>query len=154
MADYFFYDQSNQKQGPFNEQQLKELSAKGIIDPKTQLETKSGYKTKAGQIPGVFQGGTKHEGDSPGIFDIGFTRFITNTWTSILWILCIFFHILACVICVGVALFGGGEAIVLVVVSPIATAISLLFFRMAFEMTIVIFRIESHLRVLREKSEK
>jgi len=54
MANYFYYDANGKKQGPFNEQQLKEQASKGIISPSTELETESGQKLiTAGRIPGL-----------------------------------------------------------------------------------------------------
>lgn len=54
MPNYFYTDANGRKQGPVNEQQLKELSARGIITPQTPVETESGrHKGVAGQIPGL-----------------------------------------------------------------------------------------------------
>jgi len=52
--DYFYFDQTNQKRGPVSEQQLKELAAQGLIGPYTPMETDTGHKGVAGQIPGLF----------------------------------------------------------------------------------------------------
>ncbi|MCL2710959.1 MAG: DUF4339 domain-containing protein [Planctomycetaceae bacterium] len=52
--NYFYLDQTNQKQGPVSEQQLKELAAQGIIGPQTPMETDTGHQGTAGQIPGLF----------------------------------------------------------------------------------------------------
>ena len=54
MPNFFYFDQANQKQGPVNDQQLKELAARGIIGPNTPLETDTGYQGVAGQIRGLF----------------------------------------------------------------------------------------------------
>ena len=54
MANYFYFDQTNRKQGPVSKQQLKELAAQGIIGPQTPMETDAGHKGVAGQIPGLF----------------------------------------------------------------------------------------------------
>ena len=53
MTNFFRYDASGQKRGPFNEQQLQALAAHGKILPTTPLETDTGYKGTAGQIPGL-----------------------------------------------------------------------------------------------------
>lgn len=53
MPNYFYFDPSGQKQGPINDDQLQELVAQGIIAPETSLETESGYKGQARQIPGL-----------------------------------------------------------------------------------------------------
>jgi len=52
--NFFYFDQTNQKQGPVSEQQLKELAAREIIGPHTPMETDDGHKGVAGQIPGLF----------------------------------------------------------------------------------------------------
>jgi TM2 domain-containing membrane protein YozV len=54
MANFFYYDQTNQKQGPVSEQQLKELAAQGVLGPHTPMETDTGHQGVAGQIPGLF----------------------------------------------------------------------------------------------------
>ena len=51
---YFFTDANGQKQGPIDDQQLKELAAQGTINPNTPMETDTGYKGTAGQVPGLF----------------------------------------------------------------------------------------------------
>jgi hypothetical protein len=53
MANFFYFDQNNQKQGPVTEQQLKELAAQGLISPDTPMEA-DGHQGTAGQIPGLF----------------------------------------------------------------------------------------------------
>ena len=53
MANYFYTDANGQKQGPINDEQLRTLAARGVVTPDTPLETDSGYKGVAGQIPGL-----------------------------------------------------------------------------------------------------
>ena len=53
MANYFYFDQNNQKQGPVSTQQLQELAAQGVIGPHTPMETDTGHRGVAGQIPGL-----------------------------------------------------------------------------------------------------
>ena len=53
-TNFFYLDQNNQKQGPVTEEQLKELVARGVIVPKTPMETDTGQSGLAGQIPGLF----------------------------------------------------------------------------------------------------
>ncbi|GHT20806.1 hypothetical protein FACS189419_00620 [Planctomycetales bacterium] len=53
MPNFFYYDANGQKFGPVNDGQLKTLALRGIITPQTQLETESGQKGLAGQIPGL-----------------------------------------------------------------------------------------------------
>ena len=54
MANFFYYDTTGQKFGPVNEAQLKALAMRGIINPQTPMETDTGHKGQAGQIPGIF----------------------------------------------------------------------------------------------------
>ena len=54
MPNFFYADANGQKQGPVNDQQLKALAAQGVITPQTPMETDSGYKGTAGQLPGLF----------------------------------------------------------------------------------------------------
>ena len=54
MANYFYTDFNGQRQGPVDDQQLKELAASGVITPQTSLETDTGHQGTAGQIPGLF----------------------------------------------------------------------------------------------------
>jgi xanthosine utilization system XapX-like protein len=51
MSNFFYYDAGGNKRGPLNMQQLQTLATKGIISPKTILETDDGHKGAAGQIP-------------------------------------------------------------------------------------------------------
>ena len=53
MPNYFYFDQTNQKHGPIDDQQLRELAVAGIIKPNTPLETVEGHKGIAKQIPGL-----------------------------------------------------------------------------------------------------
>ena len=53
MPNYFYFDQANQKYGPIDEQQLRELAATGIVKPNTPMETVDGHKGIAKQIPGL-----------------------------------------------------------------------------------------------------
>jgi len=54
MPNFFYFDQSHQKYGPVSDQQLKALAAQGVINPNTPMETDTGHKGLAGQIPGLF----------------------------------------------------------------------------------------------------
>ena len=58
MANFFYFDQINRKQGPVSAQQLKELAAQGVIGPHTPMETGTGHKGLAGQIPGLYPAAT------------------------------------------------------------------------------------------------
>ena len=87
------------------------------------------------------------------MFDFGFTRFITNSWISFLWVLCVISFFIGSIGCVIGAFFNPPESLILLL-APIALALYLIVFRMMFEFTIVVFRIETHLRVIREHYEK
>ena len=51
---YYYLDQTNQRRGPVDQQQLQELVAQGVIGPDTPMETDAGQKGVARQIPGLF----------------------------------------------------------------------------------------------------
>ena len=91
------------------------------------------------------------------MFDFGFTRFITNTWISIIWAINV---VVACVVAVGgcvagLAIGASGElAGFLLLTAPIVVVLWLLLSRMWLELTIVMFRIETHLRTIKDNSEK
>lgn len=53
MTTFFLTDKNGTKHS-FNEQQLQALAAQGKIQPTTPLETDTGHKGLAGQIPGLF----------------------------------------------------------------------------------------------------
>jgi len=52
---YFYTDANGQRQGPVNNQQLKALVVRGIINPTTPMETDAGQRGIAGQIPRLFE---------------------------------------------------------------------------------------------------
>jgi len=88
-------------------------------------------------------------------FDFGFTRFITNTWISIIWTICVFVILGT----YGIALIAGlvtmtqnfGGGFMIMVMATIAAPLYLLLVRIGLEVIIVVFRIETHLRALRDK---
>ncbi|GHT18557.1 hypothetical protein FACS1894189_6610 [Planctomycetales bacterium] len=53
MANFFYYDRNGTKRGPIAPQELQDLVVQGIVTPETSLETESGHKGLAGQIPGL-----------------------------------------------------------------------------------------------------
>ena len=53
MTNYFYSDANGNRNGPVDEQQLKELAAQGIIGPSTPMETDTGHQGTAGQVPGL-----------------------------------------------------------------------------------------------------
>ncbi|MCL2709950.1 MAG: DUF4282 domain-containing protein [Planctomycetaceae bacterium] len=118
-----------------------------------------GYQTAGEPLSGA---------KSPGILDIQFTRFITNVWISAIWVIIIGTHFLTylCVIfgmliSVGMAQRGGDDAfaeaimmsLVLFLLVTVGLVLSLLFWRMTLELIIVIFRIESNTRPIKERTE-
>ena len=52
--NFFYFDQSGLKRGPVSEPQLKELATRGMIRPRTPMETDTGHRGIASQIPGLF----------------------------------------------------------------------------------------------------
>lgn len=60
MTSYFYFDSNGQKQGPVTEPQLKALAEQGVITPKTQIETDTGHKGFAEQIPWLKFGTAVH----------------------------------------------------------------------------------------------
>ncbi|MDR0870333.1 MAG: DUF4282 domain-containing protein [Planctomycetaceae bacterium] len=111
-----------------------------------------------------------------GLLDIGFTRFITPVWISVIWIICIVSNVisfLASLGWIGIIAYGmsqgsrnawtgemsGGNPAVGVfvfllgiVVSIILHLLSLLLDRIFLEVTIVLFRIEENTRAMWSKS--
>lgn len=54
MPNYFYHDASGVRQGPIDHQQLQVLVVRRVIVPTTPLETDTGHKGVAGQIPKLF----------------------------------------------------------------------------------------------------
>lgn len=54
MANWFYFDDAGQKQGPIGNRQLGALVAKGVIKSGTPIEKDTGEKGFAGQVPGLF----------------------------------------------------------------------------------------------------
>jgi TM2 domain-containing membrane protein YozV len=54
MANWFYYDNNGQKQGPYTGGQLKHLVKTGTITPVTIIETETGEQRKARKIIGLF----------------------------------------------------------------------------------------------------
>jgi len=50
---YFYFDKANRKRGPVSEEQLKQLASQGIVGLHTPMETYTGHKVAAWQIPGL-----------------------------------------------------------------------------------------------------
>jgi len=153
MAKYFYYDADGKKQGPIDGDRIKELIAQETITPTTQMATDAGRTGTASQIIGLRHNTTASnprnqdllsDMKSPGIFDIGFTRFISNTWISIIWVILIIVHFL---VAIGATLYSlnVGHPVPFLIAS-FAVPISLLFSRMALELEVIFFRIETNTR--------
>jgi len=52
-TNYFFNDEDGIRRGPLTEQRIQTLIERGVITPMTPLETDTGHKAPAGQIPGL-----------------------------------------------------------------------------------------------------
>ena len=91
------------------------------------------------------------------MFDFGFTRFITNTWISVIWTLFVILAALACIVAIVGGLFavanGAMQGFGSILLAPIVIALYLLFIRIGLECIIVLFRIETHLRALCDQNE-
>ncbi|MDO5552571.1 MAG: hypothetical protein Q4G68_02300 [Planctomycetia bacterium] len=53
MGNWYYYDGNEQRRGPINDAQLTSLAARGIILQETILETETGQRGKAKQVPGL-----------------------------------------------------------------------------------------------------
>gem|GEM_PF-1197807 len=158
VGQFFYVDSEGKKQGPVSKEEIKKMATLGVIKPDTQIEyADDGYNFKAGKHPDLkFSSGlsccnrktcratTLPTEKNTGIFDIGFTRFISNTWISIFWVLLIIAHFS---VAIGAMMFSfnAGSPVPLLI-ALFAAPISLLLFRMILELAVVCFRIESNIR--------
>jgi TM2 domain-containing membrane protein YozV len=53
MPNFIYTGANGQQQGPYSLEELQELANQGIITPNTQLQTETGHKGLARQIPGL-----------------------------------------------------------------------------------------------------
>jgi hypothetical protein len=53
MANWYYYDENGQKQGPITSPQLQTLATNGVITPSSRLATEDGREGAAGSIPGL-----------------------------------------------------------------------------------------------------
>ncbi|MDR0522793.1 MAG: DUF4339 domain-containing protein [Planctomycetaceae bacterium] len=53
MANWFYYDNNGQKQGPVTGSQLKQLAAQGLVLPETVIETETGRQVTAKEVKGL-----------------------------------------------------------------------------------------------------
>jgi len=87
------------------------------------------------------------------MLDIGFTKFITNTWVSIIWVLMIVVHGFVALAALGTAFVQDPMlGMVALIGVPLIACFSLLLCRIWLELVIVIFRIESNTRALKDKN--
>jgi len=165
MSKYFYIGADGQKQGPVSVQDLHLLANRRPIMSTTLLESETGHAGVAGQIPGLKfypipeqkPQETPIQQTSPVNFDFGFTRFFTNTWISFIWILTIIAHILGFSVCMvyvhSMSEESSGVSLVSLMIAVPLFLLSLLFSRMTLESIVVLFRIETHLRSIREHYE-
>jgi len=158
MTNYFYFDAYGKKQGPFSRQYINELAAKEVIVPDTLIEVEDSYEgepsikvVKARYICGCFL--HEHPGlgfpkATPGFFDIGFTRFISNTWISVIWVILIIAHFLAAIAAIAYSSHVG--SIVPFLIALFAVPISLFSCRLGLELEVIFFRIESNTRESKE----
>ena len=164
--NFYYFDANGQKHGPINAQQLQELVDRGIITPNMPLETDSGEKGFAGQISTlkfnvVNPIQTTQTPSFWNIIDVGFTRFFTNIWISMIWVsnvilAVVLYIIILIVVIIVVAYWHNNVAAALfgIVVSLLATFAMLSYLmavRMVLETTTILFRIESNTRELKDR---
>ena len=126
MTIYFYIDANDQKQGPVSKRRLRILASQGTIKPETPLETNTGRKCFAAQIPSLWDSSLASESPVP------------FHWETF------FFTIVACAIVIFGALLTG--ALIFLFVAPATAILFLLLMRQ-------LFHIESHLQSIRELYE-
>ena len=132
----------------------------------------SPFAISAGHVPphhGGTQSGYQNPGhylpreESPGFFDFGFTRFVTNTLISIIWVLTVVLTLPFWGIMVLVGLYNMAQAqgefdfaigLLTILLSTFSAVFGLLFTRIILELIIVMFRIETNTRTLKEWAER
>jgi hypothetical protein len=162
MTNYFFTGGDGKKRGPYNAQHVHELVTRGLIGANTPLETDTGVTIVTRQVPGLnFDAASTSGIPNIGFFDFGFTRFITNTWISIIWRIAVALVFVAWGLWVIGGLFamtqnadgilmGIGMILLVTIIAPI----ELLIIRIVLEFVIVVFRIETHQRTIKEILER
>jgi hypothetical protein len=125
MTSYFYTDANGQKQGPVSKRKLRTLAILGTIEPNTPIETNTGVNFLAAQIPSLWDRSlAKNEDEEP---------------VSLGGILTIFLTIIVCVV-------------VILAAPPlafIALPVAMLFLLLMGKL----FKIESHLKSIREHYE-
>ena len=124
---YFYTDADGQKHGPISKQKLRSLAILGTIVPDTPIETNTGIEILAAQIPSLWNASLAKEDDE------------ANESLGFGWWLTIIITLIVCVVVIAVAL-------PLIFVVPFAAYLFLVFMEK-------IFKIESHLRSIREHYE-
>ena len=143
MPNYYYRDANNQRQGPYDGQQLRALKEQGIITPKTPLETDRKYLGLAEQFP------TLNFETTSEIPDIGLARFLTPVLIAILWWLAVVMTVIFFVVLLqmgndpSVILMGLGVAIYALISS-----------RITLELIAIFFRMERHQRTIKEILER
>ncbi|GHT25758.1 hypothetical protein FACS18942_01610 [Planctomycetales bacterium] len=149
--------------------------------PDTLIENEAGKQTKAENITGLFPRpvplpesntnapSTENPFITPpssggGFSDIGFTRFITPSWISVIWVICIVLNVISflasfCFIGGMVKVTPNDDTGVIIfllgtVVNVILHLLSLLFDRVFLELIIVVFRIEENTRGIRKNTRR
>jgi len=151
MANYFYFDANGDTQGPVSEEQLQELVAQGTITAQTPMSTDTGRRGTASQLAGLVFPQHYPSASESGILDIGFTRFISNTWISIIWVILIIAHFLVAVGAIFMA-FNTDQTLgtISLLAVPLTALILLLSSRMALELAVIFFRIETNTRETKE----
>jgi hypothetical protein len=65
MANWYYYNDKNEKIGPIRGRELNALAQQGTITPETVVETEDGKKATASQVKGLTFGGTVATGQNP-----------------------------------------------------------------------------------------
>jgi hypothetical protein len=147
MANHFYIDHNNQKQGPISREEIHELVASGVIQPDTRMETEDGRsKYKAGQIPGLFATTSTF-----GSTDIGFVHFLTPILIVTLWWLIVIATPLVVLFFVSQLDWENqSTAMVQSLAIVVLAVIDLLVARIILEGIAVLFRMERHQRTTKE----
>ena len=153
MANYFYFDQNNQKQGPVSREQIGKLADQGIISPNHHVQKEGTNELIAAKrIISDFrfkeEGMSPESSATPGIFDIHFTRFFENIYITIIWIIVIVAHFIAAIGAVFYSI--NVESAIPFLIALFAIPLSLLCWRMALELDKVVFRIEKNTRATKD----
>ena len=160
MANWYYYDDNGQKQGPITAAQIYTLLTNGDIFYDTIVESEDGKLKEAMEKIGEFSFLFENPSDSTyagrstrEIPDIGFSHFVTPVIVTITWWISIITTICSCLFCMFLIASSPmpdvGKSFGVLFV--IATAIySLLLTRLILEFFTIQFRIERHLRTVKK----